>query len=144
MIKEATIQEVEKVAKLALELWPRHTLIAMMQEMEKFISQSEATVFLAYDGDEAVGFSQCQLRYDYVEGTKSSPVGYLEGLYVKDDFRNRGYAKRLVRACEKWAKEKDCREFASDCELNNKESLAVHLKLGFKEVNRIICFTKKL
>lgn len=46
--------------------------------------------------------------------------------------------------CEQWAKQKGCSEFASDCELNNKESFAMHLKLGFSEANKIICFTKKL
>ena len=39
---------------------------------------------------------------------------------------------------------RSCREFASDCELSNLESLAFHLRLGFVEANRIICFTKKL
>ena len=46
--------------------------------------------------------------------------------------------------CERWAKNKGCREFASDCELENEESLSVHLKMGFSEVNRIICFKKEL
>ena len=41
-------------------------------------------------------------------------------------------------------KEKDCTEFASDCELTNTESLRFHLKVGFLEANRIICFTKKI
>ncbi len=31
-----------------------------------------------------VGFTQCQLRYDYVEGTKTSPVGYLERILAYD------------------------------------------------------------
>ncbi len=26
--------------------------------------------------------AQSQLRYDYVEGTESTPVGYLEGIFV--------------------------------------------------------------
>lgn len=37
-----------------------------------------------------------------------------------------------------------CREFASDCELTNEESLRFHLGTGFTEANRIICFTKPL
>ena len=49
-----------------------------------------------------------------------------------------------MQACEDWAKENGCQEFASDCELENVDSLAMHLKLGFSEENRIICFTKKL
>ena len=44
---------------------------------------------------------------------------------------------------QEWAKEKGCREFASDCELTNTDSLKFHLSLGFQEANRIICFTKK-
>ncbi|MDF2802567.1 MAG: aminoglycoside adenylyltransferase [Anaerocolumna sp.] len=50
----------------------------------------------------------------------------------------------LCKACERWAKEKGCDEFASDCELENDSSLKFHLGLDFAEANRIICFTKKL
>ena len=46
--------------------------------------------------------------------------------------------------CEKWAKEKGCSEFASDCDLDNDVSLAFHINMGFTEVNRIICFTKQI
>ena len=38
----------------------------------------------------AVGFAQCGLRRDYVEGTDSSPVGYLEGIFIKEEYR-KGY-----------------------------------------------------
>ena len=37
-----------------------------------------------------------------------------------------------------------CREFASDCELENVQSLNFHLHCGFSEANRIICFQKRL
>ncbi|MCA1318306.1 GNAT family N-acetyltransferase [Bacillus tianshenii] len=144
MLREATISEVKEAAQLALLLWPDHTLEEFVQEMTNFISQPDAKVILAYHDSEAIGFAQCQLRYDYVEGTSSSPVGYLEGLYVKESFRKQGIAKQLVQACEDWAKEKGCSEFASDCELDNEESLAMHLKLGFSDANRIICFKKVL
>ena len=144
MIKEATLQEAKEAANLALLLWPGHKFEEFIQEMEHLISQSDSEVFLAYHDNEAIGLAQCQLRYDYVEGTSSSPVGYLEGLFVKEEFRKQGFAKKLVNACEKWTKAKGCREFASDCELENKESLSMHLKLGFSEANRIICFKKDL
>ena len=84
------------------------------------------------------------MRHDYVEGTESSPVGYLEGIYVADRYRKQGAARELLSACESWAKEKGCTEFASDCELSNVQSLQFHLNVGFEEANRIICFTKKL
>lgn len=144
MLKSATLQEAVEAAKLALLLWPDHTLEEFVQEMNQLILQDDSNVFLAYQNDEVIGFAQCQLRYDYVEGTSSSPVGYLEGLFVKKEFRKQGFAKKLVVDCENWSKEKGCREFASDCELENEQSLAMHLKLGFVEANRIICFKKDL
>lgn len=144
MLKKATLQEAKEAAQLALLLWPDHTLEEFIQEMNDFISQPDVAIFLAYHDNEAIGFAQCQLRYDYVEGTSTSPVGYLEGLYVKEAYRKQGIARSLVQACENWAKEKGCQEFASDCELDNVESLATHLSLGFTEANRIICFKKTL
>lgn len=40
--------------------------------------------------------------------------------------------------------DKGCAQFASDCELDNDLSRHFHLGTGFREANRIICFTKKL
>ena len=100
--------------------------------------------FLKFESDIPVGFAQCQLRYDYVEGTKTTPVGYLEGIFIKEEYRNKGYAKQLLAECEAWAKEKGCQEFASDCEINNIDSFHFHKAVNFREANRIICFTKVL
>ena len=144
MIQEATSLQAKEAAELALLLWPDNELETFIQEFAALLVQHDAKIFLAYDGKEAVGFAQCQLRHDYVEGTSTSPVGYLEGLYVKEAFRKQGLARELTLACEEWSKEKRCREFASDCELENVESVKMHLKLGFHEANRIVCFTKQL
>ena len=101
-------------------------------------------MFLSEQNGKANGFAQCQLRHDYVEGTEGSPVGYLEGGYVEPEYRMQGCARALLQACESWAREMGCREFASDCELANRESLHFHLSAGFQEANRIICFVKEL
>ena len=71
-------------------------------------------------------------------------MGYLEGIFVKSDYRKNCYAKELLLACEIWAKDMGCTEFASDCELDNIGSLKFHIAMGFDEANRIICFKKKL
>ncbi len=144
VIKQANVLAVRAASELALLLWSEQTMEELVGEMEELIASNRAAVFLAFDEGMAIGFAQCQLRTDYVEGTNSKVVGYLEGLYVKPDYRKKGYAKLLVEQCEQWAKTKGCTEFASDCELENEQSLAVHLKLGFKEANRIICFTKEI
>ena len=144
MIKKATVDDALCVAKLAIQMWEDNTIEGLSEELAEIIKSPESAVFLLYDGDEAIGFAQCQLRHDYVEGTESSPVGYLEGIFVDAAYRNKGYAKELLKQCEACAKNMGCTEFASDCELENTGSLAFHLKMGFEEANRVICFTKRL
>lgn len=144
MICRARIEDAVTTAKLAVQMWTSHTVREMTEEFESLIADPECAVFLAMEDGAAVGFAQCQLRHDYVEGTDSSPVGYLEGIFIEAAYRRRGLSKALLSACEGWAKEMGCSEFASDCELDNEESLAFHLSLGFDEASRIICFAKKL
>ena len=144
MIRKATIDDAFCVAELAIQMWEDNTLEGLTEDLAEIIASKESAIFLLYDGEQAIGFAQCQLRHDYVEGTDSSPVGYLEGIFVEEAYRNKGYAKELLKQCEAWAKEMGCTEFASDCELENAGSLAFHLKTGFEEANRVICFTKRL
>lgn len=144
MIRKADKNDARILGQLAAQLWPHHSASEMEAEMTELLKLCDAAAFLAYDEETAVGFAQCSLRHDYVEGTDSSPVGYLEGIYVAENYRGKGTAKALLAACEHWAREQGCTEFASDCELDNTASLRFHLNVGFREANRIICFTKKL
>jgi aminoglycoside 6'-N-acetyltransferase I len=143
-IRKAEIRDLAAISELACQLWPNHSVEAMQAEMAEILTKPDGAFYLALAGETAVGFAQCQLRRDYVEGTDGSPVGYLEGIYVAEGCRKQGIARELLKACENWAKEMGCVEFASDCELTNTESLKFHLNVGFAEANRIICFVKKL
>lgn len=143
-IKKAMREDAEIAASLAVQMWKSNTVDELKQEFTDNIDADCGAIFLAVSDDQAVGFAQCGLRHDYVEGTSSSPVGYLEGVFVAETYRKRGVAKELLKACQKWAKERGCEEFASDCELTNDASLKFHLKMGFDEANRVICFTKRL
>ena len=144
MIRKAGVENLEEVAHLAILMWTENTVQDLIDEFTDIISKGDAQFFLKYNEGIPVGFAQCGLRYDYVEGTETSPVGYLEGIFIKEEYRQKGYAKELLSECEKWAKEKGCKEFASDCEIDNDSSFGFHMALGFEEANRIICFTKKL
>lgn len=144
MIKQALKADSALLAELALRMWPDHTFEELRDGFEELIEGEDSACFIKYAGKTPVGFAQCGLRRDYVEGTETSPVGYLEGVFILEEYRLRGYAKELLLRCEEWAKEKRCREFASDCELDNIGSLRFHLAAGFEEANRIICFKKRI
>ena len=144
MVKKATKQDCGILAQLAVQMWDSHGAEELEAEFAGMLENEQAVFFLQYVDGLPVGFVQCGLRRDYVEGTESSPVGYLEGIFVREDYRSHGYAKALLSACEDWAKEMGCSEFASDCELDNDTSFRFHMAMGFEEANRIICFRKKL
>lgn len=144
MVIEADKNDVGVIAGLAILLWDNNSVEDLIKEFLDIILREDAKVFIKYEGDIPAGFAECQLRHDYVEGTETSPVGYLEGIFIKEGFRKKGYARELLDACERWACIKGCKEFASDCELGNLISLQFHKSVGFVEANRIICFTKKL
>lgn len=143
MVKSAEVNDLGVLAGLAALLWQNHSAEDLFHEFSKIMSKGESQFFLKYEEDMPVGFAQCQLRHDYVEGTETTPVGYLEGIFVKEGYRNKGYAKELLAECEAWAKRNGCHEFASDCEINNIGSFRFHKAMNFAEVNRIICFTEK-
>ena len=144
MIHKASKNDIRLIANLAVLLWDDNLVDALVDEFLGILSKDDAQIFLKYEDDIPVGFAQCQLRYDYVEGTETTPVGYLEGIFIMENYRNRGYAKELLNKCEMWAKDKGCKEFASDCEIDNDISFQFHKAMYFTEANRIICFTKKL
>ena len=142
-IRKAVRADSMTLAILASRMW-EHDPYELEPEFAELTASAEAACFLAYVNDTAVGFAQCQLRHDYVEGCDTSPVGFLEGVYVEEPHRRSGVARALLHACEDWARSVGCTEFASDCEIDNHDSLAWHLKAGFEEVNRTIWFAKKL
>ena len=144
MIKRAGMEDAEALAGLAIQMWKEHDPGDLTEEFRQLVMNDEAVCFIKYADDKPIAFAQCQLRYDYVEGTESSPVGYLEGIFVSEGYRKKGYAAQLLSECEKWARGKGCTEFASDCELDNVNSFRFHMSLGFEEANRIICFRKNL
>ena len=144
MVKKAEAADADTIASLAVLMWNTSTVQELAREFLEIMERGKGQFFLKYDQGNPVGFAQCTLRYDYVEGTETSPVGYLEGVFVQEAYRRKGYARELLSECEKWAKGKGCREFASDCEAVNDDSFRFHMAAGFEEANRIICFTKKL
>lgn len=57
-------------------------------------------LYVAKDGV-AAGIAEVSLRSDHVNGTDSSPVAFLEGLFVSPGERNKGIAWLVVGAAEK-------------------------------------------
>ncbi|HEY1584655.1 MAG TPA: GNAT family N-acetyltransferase, partial [Polyangia bacterium] len=79
----------------------------------------------------------------YAEGCDTSPVAYVEAWYVDEDLRRRGWGGKLFAAVEDWARAHGHRELASGSLIDNETSIAAHKSLGFREVERQVCFAKR-
>ncbi|TAH67132.1 MAG: GNAT family N-acetyltransferase, partial [Anaerolineaceae bacterium] len=138
---------VKDCARLAHALWPDNEYEELMDEFMDIIGSDKEECFLYYEDEdtkEYLGFTHVSIRFDYVEGSDSSPVAYLEGIYVLDDYRRRGIAHLLVKRAEEWSRSKGFSEIASDCLLENYFSIDFHKSLGFEEANRLVCFIKRI
>lgn len=115
------------------------------REISRMLSQSTRYVaFLARDDGRAVGFAEGAMRYDYVNGTDSSPVAFVEGIFVLPDYRRSGVARRLCNALEAWGRAAGCTEMASDTRLENVAAQRMHEAFGFAETERVVYFRKGL
>jgi aminoglycoside 6'-N-acetyltransferase I len=129
-----------------LALWPDSTRETHSADAEALLAKGRSVhVRLAYaEEGRLAGFSEAALRTDYVNGCETSPVAFLEGIYVEPWARRQGVAKMLVAEVEAWAVSLGCREFASDALLENRDSHRMHQALGFEETERVVYFRKLL
>lgn len=144
-IKRCTSPEQAGWLALRTALWPADSSEHLPEMRELCAQPDRYAQFVAYsEAGEAQGLVEIALRNDYVNGTETSPVGFLEGLYVLPDWRRQGIARALVDQAMRWAREQGCSEMASDALLDNTASHAMHLALGFEETERVVYFRKPL
>jgi aminoglycoside 6'-N-acetyltransferase I len=141
-----TVADLEEWTRLRHALWPDAEASVHREEIASILRDpSNAAGFLCRDQDGSVlGFAEVALRHDYVNGCQSSPVGFLEGIFVQPASRGRGAARALCHAAEQWVRSRHCMEFASDTNLSNLAGQKLHAALGFVETERVVFYRKVL
>ncbi|WP_184407218.1 aminoglycoside 6'-N-acetyltransferase [Xanthomonas sp. 3075] len=128
---------------LRLALWPDAD--DDLDELQSALAQSEARhLVVVDDADAALGFAEVSVRHEYVNGTDSTPVGFLEGWYVIPAWRGRGLGRALVAAAVEWTRDQGCVELASDTRLEDSGAQAAHAACGFEPTERVVCFRLQL
>ncbi|WP_438280195.1 aminoglycoside 6'-N-acetyltransferase [Pseudomonas alabamensis] len=145
MLKRCSLLDHKGWLSLRTMLWP-DACSNSEQDLQSMLGAPERYRVLLFvdEQGEALGFAEASIRVDYVNGTSSSPVAFLEGLYVLPASRGQGIARQLVAGIQRWAEERGCTELASDALLDNQASHAMHEALGFTETERVVYFLKPL
>ena len=144
-IAPATAADLSEWSQLRTLLWPQSASAEHRQELEALMSAGDPDLaaFVARDGaGQCIGFAEASLRHDPVNGCDTSPVVFLEGVFVLPDYRRSGIAGGLVAAVEAWGRHRGCTEMGSDALLENLAGQAFHKALGFVESERVIIFRK--
>lgn len=143
-IKKLTEENLQHYASLSHNFWTNQSEKNLQKEAEEIINSNNKIAFIYYSENKAIAFSEGSIRHEHVQGTWKSPVGYLECVYVDEDYRQKGIAKKLINKIESWATENGCTQIGSDTEVDNKISQKFHDKLDYKQVKIIIHFVKDL
>ena len=108
MIKRCTLLDHDGWLPLRVALWPDsasdndHVKNTILSAPERYL----VLIFVDEQGN-ASGFAEASLRADYVNGTDSSPVAFLEGLYVQPASRGQGMRDNSLRVSSSGPKKWD-------------------------------------
>ncbi|MBP1853378.1 aminoglycoside 6'-N-acetyltransferase [Rhizobium halophytocola] len=146
-ISQANETDLNDWLPLRQALWGEETEPKRLKEtMRELVRRGDRyCIFLARGpAGKALGFAEASLRLDYVNGCETSPVAFLEGIFVVPDARRGGCARQLVEAVTAWAMARGVSELAADVTIDNLVSQQMHEALGFQETERVVYFKKTL
>ena len=143
-IRQVTVSNDTDWLKLRKEFWPSCPEEEHAHDGEDLVSNPRKAAFvLCNDEGEAAAFVELALR-KFVNGCSTSPVAFVEGIFVAPQERRHGWARQLLLVAEDWARSKGCSELASDVLLDNEVSHALHMGCGFEETERVVYFRKSV
>jgi len=138
------------LAQMRALLWPDTGAEPDLRELDAILSRPmigtlPIAILVSEDENGAlIGFLEVGLRSHADGCNPARPVGFVEGWFVQEQFRNRGVGGELMRSAEDWARAQGCREMASDALIDNEGSQRAHEALGFDVVDRCVHFRKVL
>lgn len=132
-IRAATVDDIPLVLRFIADLADYEKLpheVTATEELLRrnlFTERKTAEVLLACEGEDYVGFAVFFHNFSTFVG---KPGIYLEDVFVRPEFRGRGYGKALMIFVARLAKERDCGRFELSVLDWNKPSLDFYHSLG--------------
>lgn len=138
-IRKATVTDSAGWLRLREMLWPGAA--HQVDIARHFDHPNPGVTLVAEDAaGKIIAFAEISVRTDWVDGATTSPVAFLEGIFVDPAVRGTGIARALVSAAVDWARGSGYQELGSNAEIGNGNAIAFHLACGFREAERNVSF----
>jgi aminoglycoside 6'-N-acetyltransferase I len=129
---------------MRVALWPEDSADAHAAWIDRMLADKNGWGFMAATpAGKPVGFAEVALR-PYANGCNGQPVLFLEGIWVRPEFRRQGIGAGLIARVAAFATQRGYREIGSDALIDNLASHAAHRGWGFSETERVVYFRKDL
>jgi GNAT superfamily N-acetyltransferase len=142
-IRHATSADLEPMVRLLADLFSiesdfRVDAVRQRRGLAMLLSDPRATVLVATRDGAVVGMATVQLLVSTSEGDLSALV---EDVVVDRDARRRGVGRRLLAACEEWARSRDATRMQLLTDRGNATALAFYERTGWRPT-RLVCLRR--
>ncbi|WML26695.1 GNAT family N-acetyltransferase [Neobacillus sp. OS1-33] len=143
IIKKATFSDLDSLTELFDLYRVFYEQTSNQEEAREFlkarIMNDESVVFMAFDGNDPVGFVQLYPSFSSVSMMRS---WVLNDLYVKEQFRGRGAGEKLIHKAIEFAKATGAKGVLLETGVDNHNAQRLYEKIGFeKETNYFYYFS---
>jgi ribosomal protein S18 acetylase RimI-like enzyme len=136
-IIKATMEDLDSLTELFdlyRQFYEQHSDLTGAREfLQERMMHNESIIYIAYDGDAAVGFVQLYPTFSSVSMKRS---WVLNDLYVKKQARGKGAGEQLIQKGIELAKETGAKGLFLETASDNLQAQSLYEKIGFhKEEN---------
>ena len=132
-VRQATIADLDVLVPLFDAYRRFYRAPSDLEAARRFLldrfSHSQSVIFLAFDGEAAVGFTQL---YPSFSSVSMARIFILNDLFVSPEARTRGAGAALLRAAAEYGRRAGAVRLALSTELTNTTAQAVYEHLGWK------------
>jgi ribosomal protein S18 acetylase RimI-like enzyme len=109
------------------------------KEIQKIIKNRDAAIFVAEVDGQLVGLGEAYIREDEPNPlTVEHTYGHLQSMIVTEAYRGRGIGMKILRAVEKWSKEKGATEVRLNTWEFKEGPLRFYEKHGYSTLRRTL------
>ncbi|MFE4241602.1 GNAT family N-acetyltransferase [Peribacillus butanolivorans] len=142
-IQKATLNELDSLTEL-FDLYrvfyeQTSNLEGAREFLKERLTNEESVIFMAFDGDNPIGFVQLYPSFSSVSMMRS---WVLNDLFVKGKARKKGFGEKLLKAAIAFAKETGAKGVSLETDKDNGNAQKLYEKIGFiRESNYFYYFS---